>query len=283
MTTDELKTARTDYGLAVGTPRLRSIGPITFSPDGILFVADSANATIYAIDVGDSDPPSQSRPVEVDNLDVRLAAYTACTREDILIRDMAVHPTSMAVYLSVVRGRGSSAMPLLIRIGEDGSVREVSLDGVPFSQVVIENAPADDDERLDTRVVLGDREGEEVEVRGIRLRLARDKLRTSTVTDMAFVDGLLLVAGASNEEFSSTLRRILFPFKKMRPGQTRWRYSTSHTAGTRRLRPFARSCRTATTSASLRVTPAHQSFTSRSTTSSLEPRPRAAPWPIWAR
>lgn len=213
MTTDELKTARTDYGLAVGTPRLRSIGPITFSPDGILFVADSANATIYAIDVGDCDPPSQSRPVEVDNLDVRLAAYTACTREDILIRDMAVHPTSMAVYLSVVRGRGSSAMPLLIRIGEDDSLREVSLDGVPFSQVVIENAPADDDERLDTRVVLGDREGEEVEVRGIRLRLARDKLRTSTVTDMAFVDGLLLVAGASNEEFSSTLRRILFPFK----------------------------------------------------------------------
>jgi hypothetical protein len=213
MTTDELKTGRTGYGLAVGTPRLKSIGPITFSPDGILFVADSANATIYAIDVGDTESPSQSRPVEVDNLDVRLAAYTACTRDDILIRDMAVHPTSMAVYLSLVRGRGSSAIPLLVRIGDDGSLREVSLEGVPFSKVVIKNAPADDDERLDTRVVLGDREGEEVEVRGIRLQLARDKLRTSTVTDMAFVDGLLLVAGASNEEFSSTLRRMPFPFK----------------------------------------------------------------------
>lgn len=213
MTTDELKSAATGYGLAVGTPRLKSIGPITFSPDGILFVADSAAATIYAIDVRDTEAPSQSQPVEVDNLDVRLAAYMACTRDDIIIRDMAVHPTSMAVYLSLVRGQGGSAIPLLIRIGEGGSLREVSLEGVPFSQVVIEDAPADDDERLDTRVVLGDREGEEIEVRGIRLRVARDKLRTSTVTDMALVDGMLLVAGASNEEFSSTLRRIPFPFE----------------------------------------------------------------------
>ena len=93
-----------------------------------------------------------------------------------------------------------------------GAVRrsEVSLEGVPFSQVVIEDAPADDDERLDMRVVLGNREGGETEVRGIRLRLARDKLRTSTITDMAFVDGMLLVAG-------TTLHGL--PPKRCVPGQ----------------------------------------------------------------
>ena len=46
----------------------------------------------------------------------------------------------------------------------------------------------------------------------VRFRISRDRLRTVTVTDMAYVDGLLLVAGASNEEFSSTFRRIPFPF-----------------------------------------------------------------------
>ena len=40
----------------------------------------------------------------------------------------------------------------------------------------------------------------------------RLKLRTVTVTDMSYVDGLLLVAGTSNEEFTSALRRIPFPF-----------------------------------------------------------------------
>ncbi len=38
------------------------------------------------------------------------------------------------------------------------------------------------------------------------------KLRSSTITDLAWIDGTLLVAGASNEEFASTLRRIPFPF-----------------------------------------------------------------------
>jgi hypothetical protein len=34
----------------------------------------------------------------------------------------------------------------------------------------------------------------------------------STVTDLKYVNGALLVAGLSNEEFASTLRRIPFPF-----------------------------------------------------------------------
>ena len=46
----------------------------------------------------------------------------------------------------------------------------------------------------------------------IHLCIAREPLRTVKVTDMTYVDGTLLVAGASNEEFSSTLRRIPFPF-----------------------------------------------------------------------
>jgi hypothetical protein len=37
-------------------------------------------------------------------------------------------------------------------------------------------------------------------------------MRAVTVTDLAYVDGVLLVAGASNEEFTSCLRRIPFPF-----------------------------------------------------------------------
>jgi hypothetical protein len=51
-----------------------------------------------------------------------------------------------------------------------------------------------------------------MEVRGHKIRILRSPIRTATVTDMAYVDGSLLVAGLSNEEFSSKLRRIPFPF-----------------------------------------------------------------------
>src|SRR6201999_3419016 len=53
---------------------------------------------------------------------------------------------------------------------------------------------------------------EPIQVAGRTIRLLRRPIRTSTVTDMSYVDGALLVAGLSNEEFSSKLRRIPFPF-----------------------------------------------------------------------
>lgn len=200
------------YGLKVGMPGIKSVGPLTFGPDGILFVADNVGATIFAIDIGDRDTASEPYTVDVDKIDTRLAAYLGCTREDVLIRGMAVHPSSQYVYLSVMRGSGDSAMPILIKVGTDGILSEVPLDRVSFSQTAIENPPTEDDERTQWRLVQGNREGEIVERDGVRRRIIRDKQWTLTVTDMAYQGNLLLVAGASNEEFSSTFRRIPFPF-----------------------------------------------------------------------
>lgn len=205
-----LEVGKGKYGLKIGTPGIKSVGSLAFGPEGILFVADNVGATIFAIDVGDSHAASEPRLIDVDKLDTRLAAYLGCSRDDVFIRDMAVHPSSQNVYLSVMRGSGADAVPVLIKVGMDGALSEVPLEDVAFSQTVIENAPAQKDERTDARVVQGNREGEWVPEWS--LRIARDRLRTVTVTDMAYVDGLLIVAGASNEEFSSALRRIPFPF-----------------------------------------------------------------------
>ena len=178
------------YGLEVGTPGIKSVGPLAFGPEGILFVGDNVGAAIFAIDIGDAGVANEQGEIIVENLDKPLAAYLGCSRDDISIRDMAVHPSSQKVYLAVMRGSGEATVPALIQVGRDGTLSEVSLDNVPFSQTLIEDAAAEDDPRL----------------------VSREKLRTVTVTDMAYVDGLLLVAGTSNEEFSSTLRRIPFPF-----------------------------------------------------------------------
>ena len=178
------------YGLEVGTPGIKSVGPLTFGPDGLLFVGDNVGAAIFAIDVGDAGVGNKQSEINVENLGTSLAAYMGCSLDDVFIRDMAVHPSSENVYLAVMRGSGESAIPVLIKVGADGTLSEVSLEKVPFSQTLIVDAPDKDDPRI----------------------VARDPLRTVTVTDMCYVDGLLLVAGASNEEFSSTLRRIPFPF-----------------------------------------------------------------------
>jgi hypothetical protein len=101
---------------------------------------------------------------------------------------------------------------VLVRIvALDGSFSDVSLDDVSFSAMRIADAPAVDDERLDTTLPLGP-EGEEFQFGDRTIRLLRRPIRTSTITDIAYADGFLLVAGLSNEEFSSKLRRFPFPF-----------------------------------------------------------------------
>jgi hypothetical protein len=63
---------------------------------------------------------------------------------------MAVHPRSYNVYLSVQRGRGAAAQPVLMRISRlDGSIADVPLYDVPFAAAAIGDAPGEDDERVD--------------------------------------------------------------------------------------------------------------------------------------
>ena len=177
-------------GLTMGSPAIKSVGPLAFGPDGVLFIGDNAGASIFAIDVGDGGSAGQAAAIDVEKLDSALAGYLGCGREDVQIRDMAVHPDSRNVYLSVMRGAGNAAIPVIVRIDGRGTISDVSLENIPFSETTIEDAADEDDPREVTRM----------------------KLRTVTITDMSYVDGLLMVAGTSNEEFSSTFRRIPFPF-----------------------------------------------------------------------
>jgi hypothetical protein len=200
------------YGLQRGSVEIESAGPITFGPEGILFLADNRAARVVAVDVADPGGAVGPEPFDVENVDTAVASFLGCATSDLMIRDMAVHPTSHNVYLSVQRGRGDSGQAVLVRIGSlDGSVSDVVLDDVHFSEMTIADAPAEDDERLDTTLPMAP-EGEEVQFGERTLRVLRRPIRTSTMTAMAYIDGVLLVAGLSNEEFASKLRRFAFPF-----------------------------------------------------------------------
>ena len=171
-------------GFVTGTPPLESIGAIAFGPDDVLFVGDSQGAAVYAIELpGDA---SGSGAVGVDNLDEQLAALFGTGVDDVTVRDMAVHPTSHDIYLSVVRGDSQFA---LIKVDGSGNLSEVPLADVRYSRGEIANAPSP-------------------EATYRRGALARQY----TITDLAFADGELMVAGLSNQEFASNFRRMPFPF-----------------------------------------------------------------------
>ena len=201
-----------EYGLRVGAPDIRSIGPITFGPAGILFLADNVSAKVFAVDVADPDEAAGTDSLDLENVDAHVGSLLGCAATDVLIQDMAVHPKSRHVYLSVQRGRGEESQPVLVRIDHrDGSITDVPFDEVPFAEVTVARAPGQDDSRQD--LVLSPDTGQEYQTPdGRTIYIQRQPRRTSTVTDLAYVDGFLLVAGMSNEEFSSRLRRVPFPF-----------------------------------------------------------------------
>ncbi len=123
------------HGMSIGTPVMESVGPITFGPDDVLFVADNRRTTIFALDVADAGPAGGAEPFDLDGLDSKLAAFLGCRVKDVYIRDLAVHPRTHNVYLSVMRGGGQDAMPVIVRIDRlDASIGALALDGIVFSQ-----------------------------------------------------------------------------------------------------------------------------------------------------
>ena len=111
-------------GMQKGTPQLKSAGPATFAPQGILLVGDTQGAAIYAIATGDKSSGSPSQPFSVDNIDQKIAAMLGTTPADILINDMAVNPETGSVFLTVSRGRGPDAKPVIFRVDSAGSLEE---------------------------------------------------------------------------------------------------------------------------------------------------------------
>ena len=94
----------------------------------------------------------------------------------------------------------------------DGTIAALDLGQIRFARQRIEDAPSPEDPRVDGRSVRDEREGVPYEVPGETLQIAFDPLSTITVTDLAYLNGAVLVAGASNEEFVSSLRWFPFPF-----------------------------------------------------------------------
>ncbi len=168
---------------------LQTVGALEFGPGDTLFVADSKGAAVYAVETGFPSKGSSEEMEGVRDLDAKLAAMLGVDVREVFIKDLAVHQPSGTTVLSILRKAGESLTPVLMAISRSGEIKELRLDGREITKLDIEDAP-------DPEATYG------------RSR----KARNFTVTDLEYVDGTLYIAGLSNEEFASSLRRAAFPF-----------------------------------------------------------------------
>ncbi|PSL27381.1 hypothetical protein [Dyadobacter jiangsuensis] len=197
--TSRVKPAK--YGMAVGNPEIRSISGLAFGPDGVLLVGDSKSATVFAIDTKDATANANSQPIEIKNIDQKIAALLGTEAANISIQDMAVNPVSKSIYCAVQSADGT---PVLFKIIGD-KIEAVSTKNVPFSSLALNNAPAENAK---------DKRGNSV--------------RVSAISDIGFADGKVLVSGLSGQEFNSTFRSIPFPFTNKQDQSTLEIYHAAH-------------------------------------------------------
>jgi hypothetical protein len=168
-------------------PQMTSIGTLTFGAGDVLFAADTQSATIYALELGDKASGGAPGVQGIDAIDQRIAGVLGTDAKEIIVTDMAVHPRTKNAYIAVMRGQGSAGKPALLRVDGAGKIEVVAFDGMKHSKLALPNAP------------------------NAGTNPQRDP-RQQSITDMAFVDGKLYIAGLSNEEFASKLRTVKYPF-----------------------------------------------------------------------
>lgn len=164
---------------------IHSISRLSAGPDNVLFVADWKAARVHAIALPEAAQKPAGAAFNIFDLEALLSKQVGGAK--ITVEDMVVRPGTAEVYVAV--SFGAAKTPALFVITSDQKARRVDLKAAKSTSVALRDAPTTD------------------------YKFWRDAPeRSFTVTDMKWRDGELFVAGLSNQDFASTLRRVKYPF-----------------------------------------------------------------------
>ena len=184
---------------------LQFAGALEFGPDGVLFVGDNIGGAVYAFKVGSGEAPKEARALYLDNIDGAVANALGVGKPAITINDMAVHPTTREVYLSVTRGIGPASLPAIVKVDLTGRVHNVRIAGLGYSKQPLHDVP-DGSKQFRNRGLFSEPPTIKETVK------SQQPMNVLAIMDIEYFKGEIFVSGISNEEFASTLRRLPYPF-----------------------------------------------------------------------
>ena len=186
---------------AASAADIRSISRLAAGPGNVLFVADWKTAHVHAITLPEAAQKPPGTAFNILDLETLLSKQVGGAR--ITVEDMVARPGTAEVYVAV--SYSAAKTPALFVVTGDQKARRIDLKAAKSTSVALRDAPTTDYEFW--------RETPE---------------RTFTVTDMKWRDGELFVAGLSNQEFASTLRRVKYPFDSQQSITSVEIYHTGH-------------------------------------------------------
>ncbi|MBW1298318.1 hypothetical protein [Aquimarina litoralis] len=183
-----------------GNPEIGSINAMTFGPQGILFLGDSKNSQIVAVDLSAATKATNEK-LYIKDIEALLGELLGADSDQLQIIDMVVNPVNQNIYIGAQHSSGKSFLFLV----NNGTLENVPLTSVSFSKVDVANVVSEDAK---------DRRGR--------------SLRKLAITDIQFADNQIMVSGLNNAEFASTFRAIPFPFTKTQNDSSLEIYHAAH-------------------------------------------------------
>ena len=167
----------------------QSVNVIKFGDANTLFLGDSKSATLYAYAVEPGKNPEAQKAYNIHNLSSKIAAFAKVNAMDIIVRDMAINPSSKEAYIAFDTKSKSGYTSQIVIVNQAGTIRKFDLTATKHTEVKLNDAPTNDVKFWD-----------------------KTPMRSLTFTDNDFHKGKVYVSGMSNAEFSSALRVVDYPF-----------------------------------------------------------------------
>ena len=172
-----------------GDAELAGANILAFGPDNVLFIGDSKGAKVLAVQT-EAQELKDPVPYNLEGFDTMIAEKLNLEPRDVIINDMKVHPVSQEAYVSIKMGHepnAASVVAIVSPVNQD--IRFLEVNDSNSSSVSINN-PASGD-----------------------LTFWNETPATAlSITDIDYHNGFVYVAGLTNGEFASTLRKIAYPF-----------------------------------------------------------------------
>lgn len=185
---------------------IKFAGALEFSNDGTLFVGDNHNGAIYAFEVPGEASDAPVMPSSILNIDAKIAELLGVGTGAVQINDIAAHPVSNDIYISVTRIGNLVSQPAIVAVSQDQSPRLLDLSALEFQKQELNEFP-------EGEITFNGRSGSPMTPAMPRdLAKAAVPLNTLAIMDMEFYEGELFVAGVATDNFLSSLRRVSYPF-----------------------------------------------------------------------
>jgi hypothetical protein len=162
-------------GAITGTPKLQSIDVIAFGPEGLLLIGDGRGGQLIAVDTGDTTPKGSMKGA-VEKIDEKLAGRIGTTAKGIEIVHLAVNPASGSAYFAIRKQDDKTY--LILTVDGTGKIGDFVLENIKYARVALP---------------------------------AGEKAPVDKITDVAWAEEFVLLAGRANEEFASKIFSIPAP------------------------------------------------------------------------